>query len=232
MDKTRKREILVHALPAFILLTILVIASVKYTPVIMNIIRDKEGFKTYLHSFGSLGIIIFMAFQILHILIPIIPGEFVQIAGGYIYGTLVASFYLIIGTIVGQVLVFYIARIVGFPVVKLFVSKEKMERYAFVSNSGKIEVAMFVLFLIPGFPKDALVYIAGLTPIKSLKFLVISMIARSPGIIGSAFIGSSISNENYTAAIIMGVISVCLFVAGMLVRKKVIDYLEKMHSKS
>lgn len=224
--KIKSKVEMFKIVPAVVVLAIIIYVSIKYSPRIIEIVQYKEDFRTYLKSFGNVGSLIFVAYQMIQIIIPIIPGEFVQIAGGYIYGTFLASVLLIIGTILGSMTVFFMARIVGFPVVKLFVSKDKMDKYAFITNSSKIEIAMFVLFLIPGFPKDVLVYLAGITPINPLKFFIISIIARSPGIIGSAFIGASLLKENYTAVVIMGLISAVLFVVGMISRNKISKYIE------
>src|SRR5712692_4643670 len=46
-----------------------------------------------------------------------------------------------------------------------------------------------VLFCIPGIPKDLLCYIAGLTPMPVVTFLLISTIGRFPGVFLSSLFG-------------------------------------------
>jgi len=113
------------------------------------------------------------------------------------------------------------------PLVEIFVSKEKMKKFVFLANSGKIEVVMFILFLIPGMPKDALIYIAALTPIRPVRFIAISLVARTPGIIGSAFIGANMLEKDYKSAIIMAIISLLIFTIGIVFRKKILSSLNR-----
>jgi uncharacterized membrane protein YdjX (TVP38/TMEM64 family) len=220
----KERNILVrNTVLAILFVGIIIIVSIKYTPYIMSIISNTEKFREYILSYGMAGIFVFIGFQISHIIIPVIPGELVQIAGGYVYGVVLGSIFLIIGTIIGTMIVFYLSRMIGYPIVNVFVSKEKLKRFSLLSNSGKIEVVMFLLFLIPGIPKDALVYIAGLTPIKSARFIIISLLARTPGIIGSAFIGANIQENDYKSVIIVAIASLVIFTIGIFCRKKLLS---------
>lgn len=225
MERKVRNTLARNILLAMLFIGTLIFISFKYTPYIMSVISNTEEFRDFILSYGNTGVLVFMAFQISHIIIPVIPGEIVQIAGGYVYGTILGSVFLLIGTAIGTVGVFYISRTVGYPIVKIFVSKENMERFAFLSNSSKIEAVMFALFLIPGIPKDALIYIAGLTPIKPLRFILISLVARTAGIIGSAFIGANLLEKDYRTVIIMTIISVLIFAIGIVFRKKILSNL-------
>jgi uncharacterized membrane protein YdjX (TVP38/TMEM64 family) len=92
-------------------------------------------------------------------------------------------------------------------------------------NNSKSDVAMFTLFLIPGIPKDILVYLAGLTPIKPLKFFTIYTTARFPAVFFSAYIGANLKTRNYLPVIIISVLAVVLFVVGLLKKDWLIDKL-------
>lgn len=209
--------------------------SIKYAPFIKKIIphslKDLDKFKDYILSFGVWGVLIYILFQIIHVIIIIIPGEFVQIAGGFIYGTVFGTIYTFIGIFLGVVLVFFATRILGYSVIKIFIPKDKLEKYNYLINSQKVEIIMFLLFLIPGIPKDTLTYIAGLTPIKPLRFLILCSIARFPGILGSAFIGAKLESESYIAVIIVSAIAVILFILGLIFQKRIIDFIHSLRHK-
>lgn len=194
--------------------------SIKYSSFIFSIISSTDTFRDFILSYGNSGVLVFLSFQFIHIIIPFIPGEFIQIAGGYVYGTLLGSILIFFGTLVGTILAFYASRTIGYPLVKIFVSKERIEKFTSLTNSEKVGAVMFILFLIPGVPKDALIYLAGLTPIKPLRFIVLSLVARSPGLIGSAFIGSNLHEKDYKSIIILSAVSVTLFLIGIFFRKK------------
>ena len=91
---------------------------------------------------------------------------------------------------------------------------------------------MFLLYLIPGVPKDTLTYIAGLTPIHPGKFLLLSTIARFPGILGSCYIGANLQSKNYTVVIIVSSIAVLLFVIGMIYQEKIVNYFHHRKDKN
>jgi len=208
-----------------IILAVLFIAaitfvSIKYTPEIMRLLKNTDKFRGFLLSYKNMGYVVFVAFQTTHILIPAIPGEVVQIAGGYVYGTILGSILLYIGMMLGTIIVFYTTRIIGYPLVKIFVSKKKMAQFEALTNSKKSDIVLFILFLLPGVPKDTLLYITGLMPIKPIKLILISTTARMPGVIGSAYIGANLLSRNYTAAIVVGIISVIMFIMGIIFRKK------------
>ena len=202
--------------------------TIRYTPLIMSVITRPKKFREFLLSYGSASILVYIVFQILHVAIILIPGEFIQIAAGYIYGTFMGTVYSVIGIFIGMVIVFYATRIFGYKLIKILIPPKKLEKYSFLINNPKYEIIIFVLFLIPGIPKDALTYISGLTPIKPHKFLIIATLARFPGILGSSIIGANIMKRHFVTVSIISAIACGLFIAGILLRDKIIDKLHKV----
>jgi uncharacterized membrane protein YdjX (TVP38/TMEM64 family) len=196
-----------NILLAIVFIGVIAFVSVKYAPLINDVVRNTDKFRELILSYGEKGALVFIGFQIAHIFIPIIPGEVVQIAGGYIYGTFAASIYMITGTLIGTIFVFYASRYIGYPIVQIFVKPATIEKFKAILSSRKAEIIIFVMMLIPGFPKDTVVYIAGLTPIQAVRFIIISVTARTPGLIGSAYIGSNLHQKDYTTVIIMLIIA-------------------------
>jgi len=205
--------------------------TINYTPDIVRFISNFENFRNYISSYGVGGIFIYMSFQILHVIIVLIPGEIIQIAGGYLYGTVFGTIYTFIGIFLGIVVVFFSTRLLGYSLVKVFIPKDKLQKFEFLINSPKAEIIMFVLFLIPGVPKDALTYIAGLTPIKPMRFLVMCSVARFPGIFGSCYIGANLQSHNYITVIVVSSIAVVLFILGVIFQNRIVDYLHAMREK-
>ncbi|SHF60332.1 SNARE associated Golgi protein [Desulforamulus putei DSM 12395] len=136
MDIKERNIFVRNIVLAILFIGIIVFISLKYTPFIMSTISNTEKFRDYILSYGITGTFVFMGFQISHIVIPVIPGEFVQIAGGYVYGVVLGSALLLIGTIIGTTAVFYLSRMIGYPIVNIFVSKERLEKFSFLSNSS------------------------------------------------------------------------------------------------
>jgi uncharacterized membrane protein YdjX (TVP38/TMEM64 family) len=164
-------------------------------------------------------------------MIVVIPGEIIQIGGGYIYGTFWGTSYLFVGLVIGTVLVFFTTRIFGYSAIKIFVSPKKLEKFNYLINDPKSEIIMFLLYLIPGIPKDTLTYIAGLTPIAPLRFLLLSSLARLPGLIGSCYIGANLQSHNYRHVIIASTLAVILFVVGLIYKDKLIHFIYNLKKR-
>lgn len=221
----KKQSLLLHGflIIAFSVFFIWILLS--YGDFFTNLLKDPKKFGEWVNSFGSLGILVFIAIQIVQVVIFLIPGEVVQIAGGYLYGTLFGSVYSIVGITIGSLICFLIARLLGYDFLRNIISNEKLKKFDYIINNPKGELALFIIFLLPGLPKDALSYIAGITPVKFLNFFFITLVARMPGIVISAYIGANIEGKKYVLAIIISVIALVLFVIGLLNKNKVIKKL-------
>lgn len=230
MEKGKKLPLL-NIILAILFILLVTYITVRYASDITRLVSKPERFRHFLTSYGPAGVLVFISFQVLQIIISVIPGEVVQIAGGYVYGTVFGTVYSMAGVVVGCVATFYISRFLGFGLVKRFVSQKNIEKFNFLINSPKSEIIMFLLFLIPGIPKDMLVYIAGLTPIKPLRFFIIVAVARFPALLGSSFIGANLQEKDYISVIVVSVIACILFVVGILMKDKIIGLLNRPSRK-
>ena len=86
---------------------------------------------------------------------------------------------------------------------------------------------LFLLYLIPGIPKDVLGYVAGVSPLRYVLFITVSTLGRLPGLVGSAVIGSSAASQRWVLFGIVAAAAVVLFGAGLLLRERVQAWLER-----
>ena len=228
MEKSKKLKLIINIILAAVFLSGVVFVAVKYGPYLTRLASKPQQLKDALNSHGWRGVLVFMLLQALQVIVAAIPGELVQLAGGYIYGSWPGTLYSLAGIVTGSVIVFFVARFLGYPIVKTFVSQKNLDKFNFMMNSNKSEVAMFLLFLIPGIPKDILTYIAGLTPIKPLRFFAIITVGRLPALFASSVIGSSTQKGDYLLVIILSIAALVLFTAGLLLKDKIIDKLQSL----
>ncbi len=231
MDKSKKRKVFLQIGLLILFVVLFVIAAIKFTPAVTQFAADPGRFKEQLSSYGPLGVFIFIGIQALQVIIAAIPGEVTQIAGGYMYGTFMGTLYSITGIFIGSVVVFTLARLLGYSLVHLFVSKTQLGKFSFLFNNPKYELVLFLLFLLPGMPKDFLSYFAGLTPIKPVNFFVLSSTARIPALLASTYIGANLERGNLTAVILISVLAAALFVVGLLMKDRIVDFLHRSISK-
>ena len=137
----------------------------------------------------------------LQIIVAIIPGGAMEIGAGYAFGVVAATILCTIGSIIGCAIVFWLARKFGVKFVEAFFPIEKIQNLKFLHDERKRDILSFIIFLIPGMPKDLVSYFMGLTDIKLSRWLVIS--TGTPAIIVSAMGGQALGKGQYIVAIIV-----------------------------
>ncbi len=191
-------------------------------------LSDRAKIIPFLDSFGPLSVVVFIGIQILQVILAPIPGEVTGFIGGYIYGIVPGALYSTIGLTLGSWLAFGLARTFGLPFVEKFVSPKVIARYdRIMAHQGPF--VAFLLFLIPGFPKDALCYILGLSHIKTRTFLIIATVGRLLGTIILSIQGSCVRNENNGAFLIITAVSLVFFGLAYYLGQKWFEKYHKTH---
>ena len=194
-----------------------------------SIIKDPALLKKWMNNFGTYQILMFVLIQAFQVIIFIVPGELVEIAAGFLFGTTLGSIYSIIGIALGSAASFIIARVLGYEFVKWVVPEQMFNRWnIFINEDKRGGTVLFLLYFIPGTPKDALAYFAGITPVSYLKFIFISMFARLPAIVFSAYIGANIEQKEYTNALIVSAIAGIAFLIGFIYKDRIIKWLYQL----
>ena len=183
---------------------------------------SKEGLRDYITSFGAAGPLVLFGLQFLQVFIALIPGEIVESVAGYAFGPIWGTLICYAGVAAASSLVFALTRRFGVKLVEVFVSREKINELSFLKAERKRNMLIFLLFFIPGTPKDLLTYFAGLTNIKLGTFLLISLIARIPSVISSTVGGHLIGEGEYTGALWLYAAVGAVSLAGMLVYNQII----------
>jgi len=184
----------------------------------------KESFSQFLISLGSYSPIFFVLLQGLQVVISPIPGELTGIAGGYIYGATWGFVFSTLGLTLGSWAAFELARILGRPFVEKFVSEDLLKKFEFLTTDTGATIC-FLLFLIPGFPKDVLCYLLGLSRMRRSTFLVISTLGRMPGTFLLTMQGASLRNEQYHTAAAIAATSVAIVFIAYLCRAQLYQWL-------
>lgn len=155
---------------------------------------DRARLTQFLASHGPLSVLLFIALQIVQVIISPLPGDVTGLMGGYLYGPVLGTIYSTVGLSIGSWLAFFLARFLGLPFVERIVRPSTIRKYDnFLEHQGR--VITFIFFLIPGFPKDTLCYILGLSHMRTRHFLVLSTTGRLLGTILLSIEGSSLHND-------------------------------------
>lgn len=186
-----------------------------------------EAFKSMVDDNPIKARLIYIGIQIFQVFIALIPGEVVEIAGGLAFGAIEGTGLSLLGVAIGSSIIFLLTKTLGMRFVELFVSRDRINELKFLRNGKNLEWLVFYIFFIPGTPKDLFTYVVGLTRMKLLPFLAISLIARIPSVLSSTWGGDAIISGQYTKAIIIfGTALVCSLV-GLLIY----NLMKKRHNK-
>lgn len=170
---------------------------------------------------GSIKYIIFYFLQIVQIVVVFIPGGPIPLIGSMLFGEWMTLILSAAGCLAGTAIVYFIVKSAGMRVVNIFVSEEKLRSYGFMQNTRRMEIIIFLVFLCPGLPKDALTYIAALTPIKPWRLFLITTIGRLPSLAATIWLGGGISDGNITLVIILAAITICAAAVGFIIKRKI-----------
>lgn len=195
-------------------------------------ISNPDKFREQIEDYGGAAWIVAICVQILQIVIALIPGEAIEICAGYAFGAIGGTAICLIGSIIASTIVFLFTKKWGVKFVELFVSIEKVNSLSFLKNEAKLKKLIFLLYLIPGTPKDLLTYIAGLTKIKLSEFLLLSSIARLPSIVSSTIGGKFVAEKNWIAVIVVFGITAVVSLIGLLLYNKLTAQKSKRQSSS
>lgn len=223
-DREKTRLIVaIVLLSGFGLLILALAISGRLAPLVhqmWDIFRNRDHMRMYVESWGALAPAAFIAIQAFQVVLAPIPGEFTGVVGGFIFGGVPNLVYSTIGLSIGSVVNFLAARIIGLPLVKLVVSNESMERFHFLTQSRGVLLAL-VLFAIPGFPKDILSYILGLSPMGFVTFVVVCTLGRIPGTVMLSFSGSAVYEQNWTLLLVICIVCAMAFAPFFIWRAKI-----------
>ena len=167
-----------------------------------EVLHSRQQLKGVIRSFGPYSPLAYMFLQFLQVVIAPIPGGAIEFLGGYLFGAKAGVLYSMVGVFFGSWFAFGLARIFEKIVVEKFVPAETRKKFDYlIGHEGLI--LSFLLFLIPGFPKDALCYILGLTPMHMGIFLIISTVGRIPGTLMACLQGAKAFDAQYKTMIIL-----------------------------
>lgn len=193
-----------------------------------DIFASPSHLRQWVSRWGYIAPLVFIALQFVQVVLFIIPGEVAQAAGGYIFGMWAGIVYSVVGILLGSMFNFFLARLLGVPFVKAVFGAGRLERFDLVLTSRRATAAFFLLFLIPGIPKDALCYVAGLSTLSFPVFMLVSTVGRLPGIVGSSALGGAAANRMWFTVGTITVIALGLFIAGLLYRERMQLFVERL----
>ena len=170
---------------------------------------------------GFWGQLLFVGMVFLQVIVALIPGEPLELAAGYAFGTVEGTLLSMGGILLGSAVIFLLVRRFGPKFAEVFFPEREIKKLSFLKDPRKARVLTFILMTIPGTPKDLLSYFVGLTPLTLMQWLKIVVIARIPSLLTSTISGGAAGEENYLLAGITLSVTLLLSCLGIWYYRKI-----------
>ena len=191
----------------------------------LNLVTD------FLQEYRTESIFVYIGLQIIQIVISVLPGQIFQMAAGYLYGFPLGLLLSIIGAGLGSAIAYYLAVFLGHDALRLFIKPETMDHWVKRLNTKQAYIVVFLLYLIPGLPKDVIAYAAGIARMNVKAYLLMSLLGRIPAMSASILIGVFYETENYYGVGVVAAVSIVIFIICVIKRKSISSYLDRFYER-
>lgn len=217
-ERRRKRKAAVVLAAALVLTVLLCVFAGR--PII-RLASDPEAFRLWVDGHGIWGRLAYMGMVMLQIAVAFIPGEPLEIAAGYAFGSVEGTLLCLLASGLGSAIVILMVRRYGRRIAELFFSREKLDSLRFLQASPRRTLLFLLIFMAPGTPKDLLCYFAGLTDIKLWVLLLICSVGRIPSVITSTLGGDALGTKSYVWAAIIFVLTLLISGGGLMIYNRI-----------
>ena len=220
VEKRKERKAAAAAI-AFMAIAVGLTFCVLYFGSLKRMAKDPVYAREWFMSHHPYGGLVYCLLAIVQIFAAFIPGEPLELAAGYAFGSVQGTLVCLLAEAIGSVIVLLLVRRFGLPVVRLFFSDEQLERLKFLHYSPKRLLLFAIIFMMPGTPKDLLCYFAGLTDIDMTKLIIICTLGRIPSVVTSTLGGNAIGDRKYLFAVVVFAVTAALSLAGIAVYNRI-----------
>lgn len=189
---------------------------------LIQFVREPERFRAWVDDRGAAAPILFIGMVALQVIVAVIPGEPLEIAAGYAFGALEGTLLCLAGTFIGGMIVFLLVRRFGTRAIEIFIPLENLRSLRFLQKSERrLHFWVFLIFFLPGTPKDLMCYFVGLTKLPLKSWIVISLVARLPSLVTSTVGGNALGTERYLFAVIVFGATLLISALGVVIYRKI-----------
>jgi len=182
----------------------------------------REWFSAWVAGLGFKGVLVLFGLQMLQIIVAVIPGGPMQLIAGAAYGTWGGLLILMAGCAAATAVVFFLVRKFGQPLIIRFFGSDVINSWGFLRDEKKTALVAFILFLIPGTPKDTLTYLAPLSRLSLVQFTLISVFARFPAMLSSTMMGDAVMQGNWVMFLAVFVLTAVIGILGIQFRDSIV----------
>ena len=174
-----------------------------------------------------LGALLMVAVCALQVIVALVPGEVVEVSAGLLFGWWQGLMICLVGMTLGSILVILLVRRFGRRFVEAFYPADKIDTLPILNDPAKRNLMTFLLFLIPGTPKDLLTYVVGLTRMSILVYILLTAFARIPSVVVSTLSGDAVGQNNLVLTVLFFGLSAAISIGGYFAYRAIQKHNEK-----
>lgn len=197
----------------------------------VRLYRDNVFLKETVAAWGWAAPIVFIAIQALQVIISPIPGEITGPVGGALFGTFWGVVYSTVGLTAGTLFCFALGRLYGEPLVRPWLSEHHWNRMNFILEAEGA-IFCFIIYLIPGFPKDIVSYLFGISPIPFWVFALVSTLGRLPATWVSSYVGAHVAEHKFIYAFLLLALVLAVTVPLYYYRQRIAAWFHRARRRS
>lgn len=191
-----------------------------YGPELLAFVADAPRFRAWVDKTGPLSRVVFVLANMAQVVFAFLPGEPLELGAGYAFGFWEGTLWCLVASALGTALVMVLVRTFGMRLVGLFFPPDKIASVRWLRDARRFELLLFLVFLIPGTPKDLLTYVAGLGTSPIWRIVALTTIGRIPSIVSSTLAAGALGDGNYAVAAVTVVLTLALVAAGLVAYRR------------
>ena len=192
----------------------------EYLPGLLTWLADARAVRAFVSDHAFVSRLAMLGINIVQVLLAFLPGEPVELASGYAFGFWEGTALCLVASGLATSMIYWATRRWGWKLVGLFFDRSLFDRFSWLKSAKRLELIMFIVFLIPGTPKDFLTYFAGLTNMRFLPVVLIATFGRIPSIVTSTIAASAVGSGNWPLVACTLVASAFLLAVGGLMYRR------------
>ena len=215
--KALRRRVLVGLVAAAVVTALL---CWEYLPGLLAWLADARAVRAFVSDHAFVSRLAMLGINIVQVLLAFLPGEPVELASGYAFGFWEGTALCLVASGLATSAIYWATRRWGWKLVGLFFDRSLFDRFSWLKSAKRLELIMFIVFLIPGTPKDFLTYFAGLTNMRFLPVVLTATFGRIPSIVTSTIAASAVGSGNWPLVACTLVASAFLLAVGGLMYRR------------
>lgn len=210
---------------------LLVVTDAPSYRLMVHFYTDRRFLNQALSEMGLLAPVMFMALQAIQVIVAPIPGGMTGLLGGFLFGEWPGFLYSTIGLGLGSVTAFRLGRWLGPPIIRKLITEDTWQKMGFIVEAEGA-VLCFVIFLLPGFPKDVVCYLLGMSPMSLWVFVVVSTLGRIPDTWLLSAQGAHAASGEYVQLFLLTGAAVVVVLPLYRCRSRIIDWFQNKNAAS